>query len=349
MIAPPVPAGPPPRLLERVRWHLRVKHYSLRTERAYIDWIRRFILFHGKRHPNEMGEGEISAFLTSLAVEDHVAASTQNQALSALLFLYQQVLERKLDFMDKIERVTRPPKIPVVFTRNEARAVLDQLRGSYQLMGELLYGSGLRLLECLRLRVKDIDFGYGQISVRDGKGMRERVTVLPERVRGPLQLHLQSVRHLHERDLASGAGRVHLPSALARKYRGAERAWIWQYVFPAAKASIDPRSCDVRRHHVVEKNLQNAVKAAITRARVRKAASCHTFRHSFATHLLESGHDIRTVQELLGHRDVSTTMIYTHVLNKPGLAVRSPLDEDTPAAKRYPIIELDETFSSNSR
>jgi integron integrase len=296
-----------------------------------------------------MGEGEISAFLTSLAVEKHVAASTQNQALSALLFLYQQVLERKLDFMDKIRRVTRPPKIPVVFTRNEARAVLDQLRGSYQLMGELLYGSGLRLLECLRLRVKDIDFGYGQITVRDGKGMRERLTVLPERLRGPLHLHLQSVEQIHTRDLALGAGRVYLPSALARKYRNAQRAWTWQYVFPASTASVDPRSRQLRRHHVAERNLQNAVKAAITRARVRKAASCDTFRHSFATHLLESGQDIRTVQELLGHRDVSTTMIYTHVLNKPGIAVRSPLDDAPSEKRRYPISELDETFTSNSR
>jgi integron integrase len=260
MIAPPAPATAAPKLLDRVRWHLRVKHYSLRTEQSYIHWIRRFILFHHKRHPDEMGEKEIAAFLTHLAVDLTVAASTQNQALSALLFLYQQVLERKLDFMDKIERVTRPPKIPVVFTRNEARTVLDQLRGSYQLMGELLYGSGLRLLECLRLRVKDIDFGYGQITVRDGKGMRERVTVLPERVRSPLQLHLQSVRHLHERDLASGEGRVHLPTALARKYRGAERAWIWQYVFPATRTSVDPRSREVRRHHVVEKTCKTPSK-----------------------------------------------------------------------------------------
>lgn len=233
MIAPPEPLpAAPPKLLDRVRWHLRVKHYSLRTEHAYVDWIRRFILFHRKQHPNDMGEKEIAAFLTSLAIEKHVAASTQNQALSALLFLYQQVLERKLGFLDNIQRVKRPPKIPVVFTRSEVRAVLDQLRGSYQLMGELLYGSGLRLLECLRLRVKDIDFGYGQITIRDGKGMRERLTVLPERLRGPLQLHLRGVRHLHERDLARGAGRVYLPTALARKYPAAERAWIWQYVFP---------------------------------------------------------------------------------------------------------------------
>ena len=349
MIAAPAPPPTSPRLLDRVRWHLRVKHYSLRTEQAYLDWIRRFILFHRKRHPDEMGEKEIAAFLTHLAAEKQVAASTQNQALSALLFLYQQVLERKLDFLQNVERVKRPPKVPVVFTRREARAVLDQLQGSYQLMGELLYGSGLRLLECLRLRVKDIDFGYGQITVRDGKGMRDRLTVLPERVRGALQLHLENVRQLHARDLARGEGRVYLPSALTRKYPAAERAWIWQYIFPAGRTSVDPRSRAVRRHHVAEKNLQNAVKAAITRARVRKAASCHTFRHSFATHLLESGHDIRTVQELLGHRDVSTTMIYTHVLNKPGLAVRSPLDEVPSPTQRYPTSELDETFTSNSR
>lgn len=338
---PVLPLSPPsPKLLDRVRWHLRVKHYSLRTEQAYVDWIRRYILFHHKRHPDDMGEEEIAQFLTHLAVERHVAASTQNQALSALLFLYQQVLDRRLDFLD-IERVKRPPKIPVVFTRTEARDVLNQLEGRYRLMAELLYGSGLRLLECLRLRVKDVDFGYAQITVRDGKGMRERLTVLPERLRRPLQLHLESVKQLHDRDLARGGGRVYLPFALKRKYANAERAWIWQYVFPAAKASCDPRSQELRRHHVSERNLQNAVKTAIRRAGIAKAASCHTFRHSFATHLLESGQDIRTVQELLGHRDVSTTMIYTHVLNKPGLAVCSPLD--------YPNSKLDEKVSSNSR
>jgi integron integrase len=286
--------------------------------------------------------------LTHLAVDKHVAASTQNQALSALLFLYQQVLERKLDYIDKVERVKRPAKIPVVFTRDEARAVLEQLGGEYRLMAELLYGAGLRLLECLRLRVKDIDFGYAQITVRDGKGMRDRVTVLPERLREPLQLQLAQVQQLHRRDLEGGGGRVYLPFALRRKYPNAERAWAWQYVFPADKPSCDPRSGEKRRHHVGEKNLQNAVKAAIRRARVAKAASCHTFRHSFATHLLENGHDIRSVQELLGHRDVSTTMIYTHVLNRPGLAIRSPLDDVTPPRK-FPNNQLDETFSSNSR
>jgi integron integrase len=295
-----------------------------------------------------MGEEEISAFLTHLAVQRHVAASTQNQALSALLFLYGQVLQRKLDFMDKIERVTRPPKIPVVRTRDEARSVLAQMNGEYRLMAELLYGSGLRLMECARLRIKDIDFGYGHITVRDGKGMHERVTLLPERVRRPLQLHLERVKELHRHDIARGGGQVYLPFGLRRKYPNAGRAWAWQYAFPAAKLSTDPRSREIRRHHVSEKNLQNAVKLAIKQARVAKAASCHTFRHSFATHLLESGQDIRTVQELLGHKDVSTTMIYTHVLNKPGLGIRSPLDDERPTSNPS-ISELDENSSSNSR
>ncbi|HWY50710.1 MAG TPA: integron integrase [Chthoniobacterales bacterium] len=326
-----------PKLLDRVRWQLRAKRYSIRTEEAYVDWIRRFILFHRKRHPDEMAEKEISDFLSHLAVEKNVSASTQNQAFSALLFLYQQVLDRKLDFIDNVQRVTRPPKLPVVFTPAEACAVLGQLKGDYRLMGELLYGSGLRVMECVRLRVKDIDFGYGHITVRDGKGLRDRVTLLPERLRGPLQVHLKRVQEMHERDLASGNGRVYLPLGLERKYRNANRSWAWQYVFPAVKLSVDPRSGDERRHHVAEKNLQKAVKTAITRARIRKAASCHTFRHSFATHLLNKGQDIRTVQELLGHKDVSTTMVYTHVLNRPGLAVRSPLDDDQPTRRRQEL------------
>jgi integron integrase len=320
-----------PELLDRVRWHLRVKHYSLRTEQAYVDWIRRFILFHGKRHPNEMGEEQITQFLTHLAVNKNVAASTQNQAFSALLFLYQQVLNRKLDFIDNVQRVTRPAKLPVVFTPAEARSVLARLKGEYRLMAELLYGSGLRLMECVRLRVKDIDFGYGHITVRDGKGLRDRVTVLPEKLRQPLQVHLERVQQIHQQDLAQNAGRVYLPFALQRKYPNANRSWAWQYVFPAAKLSTDPRAGEVRRHHISENNLQKAVKSAIQRSGIRKIGSCHTFRHSFATHLLDSGQDIRTVQELLGHKDVSTTMIYTHVLNKPGLAVRSPLDHQPPA------------------
>ena len=326
-------SSPPPKLLDQVRWHLRVKHYSIRTEEAYANWIRRFILFHRKRHPSDMGEQEIAAFLTHLAVDRHVAASTQNQALSALLFLYQEVIGRKLDFIVNVERVRRPAKLPVVFTREEARAVLARLKGDYRMMAELLYGSGLRLMECVRLRVKDVDFGYNRITVRDGKGLRERVALLPKQVRPGLQAHLERVKELHRQDLARGGGKVYLPFGLRRKYPHAERAWAWQYVFPAPKISVDPRSHEMRRHHVQEKNLQNAVKMAIRQARIAKAASCHTFRHSFATHLLENGYDIRTVQELLGHKDVSTTMIYTHMLNKPGLGVRSPLDEQPTAAR----------------
>jgi len=315
-----------PKLLDRVRWQLRVKHYSIRTEQAYVDWIRRYILFHRKRHPNEMAEREITEFLTHLAVEKHVAASTQNQAFAAILFLYQQVLVRKLDFIDNVQRVTRPAKLPVVFTPDEARAVLAQLKGDYRLMAQLLYGSGLRLMECLRLRIKDVDFGYNRITVRDGKGLHERIALLPQQLRRPLRAHLERIKELHRQDVARGGGRVYLPFALKRKYPNAERAWIWQYVFPAAKPSLDAHSGEMRRHHVSEKNLQNAVKLGIRAAGIKKAASCHTFRHSFATHLLEDGYDIRTVQELLGHKNVATTMIYTHVLNRPGLHIRSPLD-----------------------
>lgn len=331
MIAPPEsPVSTSPKLLDRVRWHLRVKHYSLRTEHAYVDWIRRYILFHGKRHPTEMGEKDIAAFLSDLAIEGRVAASTQNQALSALLFLYQQVLDRKLEFIAGVERVRRPPKLPVVLTRVEARGVLARLKGDCRLMAHLLYGSGLRLLECLRLRVKDIDFGYRQITVREGKGMCERITLLPERLVRPLQAHLARVKELHQQDLARDGGTVYLPLGLKRKYPNAGRDWVWQYVFPAERISVDPRSGERRRHHFAERNLQNAVKNAIRQAGLTKAASCHSFRHSFATHLLESGYDIRTVQELLGHKDVSTTMIYTHVCNKPGLSIRSPVDEPPP-------------------
>jgi len=326
-IPPTAVVASSPRLLDRVRWQLRVKHYSIRTEQAYVDWIRRFILFHGKRHPNEMGEPEITQFLSHLAAEKNVAASTQNQAFAALLFLYQQVLGRKLDFMDNVQRVSRPAKLPVVLTPAEARAVLAHLKGEYRLMAELLYGSGLRLMECIRLRVKDVDFGYHRITVRDGKGLRERVALLPERLQRPLRGQVARVQELHRQDLARGGGKVYLPFALARKYPNAGRELIWQYLFPAAKPSLDPRSGEMRRHHVSEKNLQNAVKLAVRAAGIRKSASCHTFRHSFATHLLENGYDIRTVQELLGHKNVSTTMIYTHVLNRPGIGVKSPLDQ----------------------
>jgi integron integrase len=311
--------GGKPRLLEQVRAFLRARRYSLRTEEAYLDWIRRFVLFHKKRHPREMRENEIVEFLTHLATERKVAASTQNQAFSALLFLYQQFLERKLGRLDGALRSQRPARLPVVLTRAEVRTLLAHVRPPYRLMAELLYGSGLRLLECLRLRVKDIDFGYGRIIVRDGKGAKDRVTMLPGRLRAPLKAHLAHAKAAHERDLQLGFGSVHLPEALERKYPNAPRAWMWQYVFPATKRSVDPVSGRTQRHHVLEKLLQDAVKNAVLMAGITKPASCHTLQHSFATHLLEDGYDIRTVQELLGHKDLSTTMIYTHVLNRPGL------------------------------
>jgi integron integrase len=316
-----------PKLLERVRTILRARHYSLRTEEAYLGWMRRFILFHGKRHPEEMGEAEVAAFLNHLAGERAVAAATQNQALNALLFLYEAVLERKLGVVEGLQRVKRPPKLPVVLEKGEVKAVLRELQGQYRLMGELLYGSGLRLLECLRLRVKDVDFAYLQITLRHAKSGKDRVTMLPVRVVPGLREHLERVRAAHERELADGFGTVWLPEAYERKNPGAVREWAWQWIFPAEKRSVDPVSGREQRHHVGEKNLQNAVKVAVQKARIAKAASCHTFRHSFATHLLENGYDIRTVQELLGHKDVTTTMIYTHVLNRPGIAVRSPLDQ----------------------
>ena len=319
-------AGGKPKLLDQVRQLLRLRHYSLRTEEAYVAWIRRYILFHNKRHPRELGEADVSAFLSALAQEGQVAASTQNQALSALLFLYKKVLQRELAFIGGVARVKRPPKLPVVLAPVEVRTVLAQLHGQYRLMGELLYGSGLRLLECLRLRIKDVDFEYLQILVRDSKGGKDRRTMLPVSVVPALRDHVDKVKHRHDVDLAEGFGTVHLPGALERKMPNASREWAWQYVFPAAKRSADPRTGIEQRHHVSEKNLQNAVKSAVRAPRINKAASCHTFRHSFATHLLENGYDIRTVQELLGHKDVSTTMICTHVLNKPGLGVRSPLD-----------------------
>jgi integron integrase len=315
-----------PKLLDEVRRVLRFKHYSLRTEEAYVDWIRRFIVFHGKRHPREMGAGEVRAFLTHLATERKVSASTQNQALSAMLFLYEHVLEVELGWIEGVERAKKPLRLPVVLTPEEARALLASMPEAYRLMAELLYGSGLRLMECLRLRVKDLDFGSLQITVRDGKGQKDRITMLPVSLAPALRVHLERVRGLHEKDLADGFGRVLLPDALERKYPRAPQEWGWQWVFPAERLSIDSRSEVKRRHHVHEKNLQNAVKSAVRATGIAKPASPHSFRHSFATHLLEAGYDIRTVQELLGHKEVSTTMIYTHVLNRPGLAVRSPLD-----------------------
>ena len=318
--------GQQPRLLDQVRDTLRARHYSLRTEEAYVQWIRRFILFHHKRHPQEMGAAEVSQFLSDLAVTHRVAASTQNQALSALLFLYKAVLQQEVGWIEEIVWAKKPKKLPVILSRDEVKAVLQGLSGPPWLMASFLYGAGLRLMECLRLRVKDVDFSYNQITVRDGKGHQDRVTMLPRNVRDPLQQHLQAVKDLHECDLAEGFGNVYLPYGLARKYPHAERDWAWQYVFPAAKRSFDPRTGIERRHHVAPLVLQRAVKAALRRVGITKAASCHTFRHAFATHLLEYGADIRTIQELLGHKDVSTTMIYTHVLQRGGQGARSPID-----------------------
>ncbi len=324
---PPTPARHPPKLLDRVRQALRRKHYSYRTEQAYIHWIKRFILFHNKRHPKDMGTPEIEAFLTHLAVEENVAASTQNQALSALLFLYREVLHQDLDLPIDAARAKKPKRLPTVLTREEVQRVLAHLSGVHLLMAQILYGSGLRLMECLRLRVKDLDVAQRQIIVRDGKGQKDRITVLPETIVKPLQQHLQQVKRTHKEDLARGYGAVYLPNALARKYPNAEQEWGWQWVFPSSRLSVDPRSGVVRRHHADPSGLQKAVRRAAKLAGISKRVTPHTFRHSFATHLLEAGYDIRTVQELLGHKDVKTTMIYTHVMNKGPYAVRSPLDE----------------------
>jgi integron integrase len=313
-------------LLSSVRETLRRKHYSLRTEASYLSWIRRFILFHGKRHPRDMGKPEIESFLTHLAVQRQVAASTQNQALSAILFLYRQVLNMEVEPPIHSIRARRSHHLPTVLSKEEAGQILGCMAGSRQLMAKLLYGSGLRLMECLRLRVKDIDFAQRQVLVREGKGLRDRVTMLPESLIPPLREHLQRVRRLHQSDLQSGAGAVFLPYALERKLPGASQEWVWQYVFPATDLSADPRTGVTRRHHASPNALQRAVRNAASLAGISKRVGCHTFRHSFATHLLENGYDIRTVQELLGHKDVKTTMIYTHVLNRGGLAVRSPLD-----------------------
>ncbi len=315
-----------PRLLDQVREHIRVKHYSIRTEQAYLDWVKRFILFHDTRHPSEMGAPEVEAFLTHLAVSRNVSASTQNQALSAILFLYREVLGVELAWLDGVQRAKKPARLPVVLTTTEVRALLAQLEGTHWLMANLLYGAGLRLMECVRLRVKDVDFGMQQVLVRDGKGSKDRVTMLPAALVEPLKTHLERVKALHGHDLSAGFGDVYLPYALERKYPRAGREWGWQYVFPAKRRSTDPRSGKERRHHANEQALQRAVKQAVRASGMPKAASCHTFRHSFATHLLQSGYDIRTVQELLGHKDVSTTMIYTHVLNRGGRGVVSPLD-----------------------
>ncbi len=316
-----------PRLLDQVRDKLRLKHYSYRTEQSYIAWMKRFIFFHNKLHPAAMGEKEIEAFLTYLAVKRNVSASTQNQALCALLFLYKEVLGRELTWLDSMQRAKRPARLPVVLTALEVQKLLNNLQGRSWLMASLLYGAGLRLMECARLRVKDVDFSRHEIIVREGKGNKDRITMLPAALAAPLQSHLEKVKALHAQDLTEGFGDVALPFALAQKYPNAGREWGWQYVFPASKRSIDPYSGMERRHHIDEQTLQRAVKQAIKSAEIHKPASCHTLRHSFATHLLQTGYDIRTVQELLGHKDVSTTMIYTHVLNKGGKGVISPLDQ----------------------
>jgi integron integrase len=315
-----------PKLLDQLRNAIRLRHYSIRTEEAYVQWAKRFILFHNKRHPKDMGRSEIEAFLTHLAVSGKVAASTQNQALNAIVFLYRELLGREIGELEAVVRAKRPPKLPVVFSVSETKRVLARLDGTTGLMARLLYGSGLRLMECLRLRVKDIDFEYRQITVRDGKGAKDRVTMLPASLIAPLQEHVARVKALHEADLAAGHGDVYLPFALERKYPSANREWGWQYVFPSAKRSFDPRSGLIRRHHAAESVLQRAVKLAVRSSGLNKPATCHTFRHSFATHLLANGSDIRTVQELLGHHDVRTTMIYTHVLQRGAGGVTSPLD-----------------------
>lgn len=317
---------PKVKLLDQMRQVLRLKHLSIRTEEAYTSWVRRFILFHHKRHPQEMGAAEIRAFLSHLATHEHVAAATQNNALNALLFLYRHVLHQAFPQLDNLERAKRPHRLPTVFTREEVHAVLAQLSGMTSLMACLLYGAGLRLMECLRLRVKDIDVASHQITVRDGKGAQDRLTMLPQGLEESLRRHLAKVQLVHEEDLLAGYGAVYLPYAFARKEPGAAKAWHWQYVFPAAKRALDPRSGVERRHHISASVLQKAVKEALRRTGIQKRGSCHTLRHSFATHLLEDGYDIRTVQALLGHKDVATTRIYTHVLQRGGRGVRSPLD-----------------------
>lgn len=315
-----------PKLLDRMRAEIRLRHYSLRTEQAYVDWARRYILFHGKQHPQALGAEAVRDFLSYLASERNVSASTQNQAKSALLFLYREVLKIELPWLDEVIAAKASRRLPVVLTPTEARRLLDATSGTMGLIAALLYGTGMRLLEGLRLRVKDVEFERREIVVREAKGNKDRVTVLPENLILPLRTHLEKVRALHERDLGAGFGEVQLPDALAVKYPNAPRAWAWQFVFPSGSRSFDPRSGVERRHHVHESSVQRAVREAAKLARIAKPVSPHVLRHSFATHLLQAGYDIRTVQELLGHKDVATTMIYTHVLNKGGRGVVSPLD-----------------------
>ena len=315
-----------PTLLDLVSTKIRLKHYSIRTEEAYKNWIKRFILFHQKQHPRQLKAFHIEQFLSYLATDKNVSASTQNQALSSIIFLYKDVLCMDMPELENISRAKKPKRLPVVLTPDEIKQLLAQLDGTIWLIASLLYGSGMRLLECLRLRVKDIDLKTHQIIVRDGKGQKDRITMLPKSLVKPLAVHLEKVRLLHCQALENGYGTVYLPFALDKKYPNANSEWAWQYVFPAKTASTDPRSDTKQRHHLSEQVIQRAIKNAISAANIYKPASCHSLRHSFATHLLESGYDIRTIQELLGHNDISTTMIYTHVLNKGGKGVISPLD-----------------------
>lgn len=320
------PDRPQPRLYDRIVEVLRVHHYSRRTEKAYVHWIRRFLFFHGRKHPRQMGAAEINSFLTHLAVEGHVSASTQNQAFAALLFLYRKVLEVEPGQIEGVVRAKRPKRLPVVLTRNEVAQVLEELVEPYRLLATLLYGSGLRLIESLRLRVQDIDFERGELLVRHGKGGKDRRTMLPQSIAGPLRAHLDAVRQLYEKELSAGRGRVRLPDAFERKAPSATTDWRWQWVFPSHTISTDPRTGWCGRHHLHEGTVSREISQAGRRARIGKRPTAHSLRHSFATHLLEDGYDIRTVQELLGHSSVETTMVYTHVLNRGGKGVRSPLD-----------------------
>ncbi len=324
--APATPSEKPKKLLDLVREIMRTRHYSIRTEQTYINWIKRFIFFHQKRHPKDMGAAEVGAFLTDLATKRNVTSSTQNQALNSIIFLYKHVLKADLGKLEGITRASAPKRLPAVLTQDEVKQILSAMTGTYRLMASLLYGTGMRVMELLRLRVKDVDFSRRTVTVREGKGDKDRVTMLPENLSKHLSEHLIRVRLLHEEDIKRGQGRVYLPNALKIKYPNLERSWSWQYVFPAKSLSKDPRTGQVNRHHIHESAFQKAVKQAIQLARITKHAGPHTFRHSFATHLLEAGYDIRTVQELLGHKHVQTTMIYTHVLNRPGVSVKSPLD-----------------------
>jgi integron integrase len=320
------PSGVKPKLLDQVRTALRSRHYSKRTEQSYVSWISRYIFFHHVRHPVEMGEAEVNEFLSYLAITGNVSPSTQNQALSALLFLYRYVLDRRLGELGTVIRARKSARLPVVLTREEVKAVLSRLKGEHWLIGTLMYGTGMRLMECLRLRVKDVSFSSGEIVIRQGKGDVDRRTMLPERVKGPLREHLKRVRTIHDRDFKEGYGRAMLPHALDRKYPNASSEWGWQFIFPQARRWVNAKTGEQGRHHLDESIVQKAIRKAVRESGIEKQASSHSLRHSFATHLLEDGYDIRTIQELLGHKDVGTTMIYTHVLNRGGKGVRSPVD-----------------------